>query len=157
MSALGTPRTSRAASRSPVSPCGITSVGSPKHATPSLMARDRGPLSKTSSKNYSRHASTKIEAKARPSARTRTRAPPCRREKTTEKIIADQSTPRWSPRLITRASSPSRTFRATSISSWRAHALTTPTLSNTSTRTTSSSNVSYDRPVGQKMGMAKWR
>ena len=38
MSALVTPRTSRAISRSPVSPYGITSVGSPNDATPSLMS-----------------------------------------------------------------------------------------------------------------------
>jgi len=38
MSALVTPRTSRAASRSPASPYGITSAGSPKNATPSLMS-----------------------------------------------------------------------------------------------------------------------
>ena len=37
MSILGIPRTSRAASRSPMSPYGITSIGSPNDATPSLM------------------------------------------------------------------------------------------------------------------------
>ena len=37
-SVLGTPGTSRAASRSPVSPYGITSIGSPNDATPSLMS-----------------------------------------------------------------------------------------------------------------------
>ena len=44
-----------------------------------------------------------------------------------KKITADRPTPHWSPRLITRASSPSRTFWATSMSSWRARAPTTPT------------------------------
>ena len=38
MSALVNPRTSRAASRSLVSPYGITSVGSPNNATPSQMS-----------------------------------------------------------------------------------------------------------------------
>ena len=41
MSALGTPRTLRAASRSPASPCEITSVGSQSGATPSLMTSMR--------------------------------------------------------------------------------------------------------------------
>ena len=41
MSVLGIPRTSRVASRSPASPYGTTSVGSPNDATPSLMSSTR--------------------------------------------------------------------------------------------------------------------
>ena len=93
--------------------------------------------------------------KARPSVRIRTRAPPRRGAKRIEKIAADRPTPRWSSRLITRASSPNRAFRTTSMGSWRARAPTTPTSLNTSTRTASSSSASCDRPAGRRKKKAK--
>ena len=45
------------------------------------MARDRGPLSKTPNKCHPRRAPMVAEARARPSAEIRMRAPPCRGEK----------------------------------------------------------------------------
>ena len=114
------------------------------------MARDHEPLSNASSEHHSYHAPTEAEAKARPSARIRTRAPPRRRGKRIEKIAAVRPTPRWSPQLITQASSPSRACLATSTRSWRARAPTTPTLSSTSTRTVNSSSAFCDRPAGQR-------
>ena len=119
-----------------------------------LMASDHGTLSNASSERRSHHAPTEAEAKVRPSARIRMRAPPLRGEKRTRRIAADRPTPRQSPRLITRTSSPSRTLRANSMSSWRAHAPTTPTPSNTSIRTASSSSAFYDGPAGQRMKKA---
>jgi len=119
------------------------------------MAWDHRPLSSTSSERRSNGTPTEAEAKARPSARIRTRAPPRRGGKRTKKIAANRPTPRWSPWLITRVSSPNRTFQDTSMSSWRARAPTTPTSSNTSTRTASSSSAFYDRPAGQRKKKAK--
>jgi len=48
MSALGTPGTSRDASRSPMSPYGITSIGSRSGATPFLMSSTRTSLARSS-------------------------------------------------------------------------------------------------------------
>ena len=92
------------------------------------------------SKRRSHRASTEATTEVRPSARIKTRAPPRRREKRTERIAADWPTPRWSPRRITRALSPSKTLRATYMSSWRARAPTTTIPSTISTRTASSSS-----------------
>ena len=53
MSVLGIPRTSRAASKCPMSPYGITSVGSQNGATPFLMS-----LTRTSSADYGLYSDT---------------------------------------------------------------------------------------------------
>ena len=107
---------------------------------PSRMAWDHRPLSDASRERRSYRSPTEAEAKARPSARIMMRGPPRRGGKRTRKIATDRPTPRWSPHLITRASNPSRTLQATSMSSWRARAPTTATPSNTSIGTASSSN-----------------
>ena len=65
--------------------------------------------------------------KVRPSARLKTRAPPRRGERRTERIAADRLTSCRSPWLITWARSPNKTLRATSTISWRARAPTTTT------------------------------
>ena len=81
--------------------------------------------------------------------------PSTQREKRIERIAADWPAPHRSPRLITRARSPSRTLQATSMSSWRARAQTMNTPSNTSTRTASSSSAFYGRPADQRKKKAK--
>ena len=52
--------------------------------------------------------------KARPSVRTKTRAPPRKGARRTRRIGADRPTQLWSPQLIVRASSPSRASLTTS-------------------------------------------
>ena len=68
------------------------------------------------------------QGKGKTKRRDQDEGPSTQRGKRIERIITDRPTPRWSPRLIMRARSPSRALPATSTSSWRAHAptMTTP-------------------------------
>ena len=59
-----------------------------------------------SKERLSHNASTEAGAKARPSTRIRTRAPPCRGAIRIKRIVADRPTLHWSPQLITWTSSP---------------------------------------------------